>query len=594
MDNIYVVITLALLLGFLILKEIGRKNKSNLFFRIAASVFAILSLIFIALPISYNRTISTDNGNIAVLLTEGYHQDSLDKWKGVSLYSTDLDITKKDKKVQYIPDIDYFLASKPDYQTLHILGYGLESNEIKSLKNKNLIFHPSALENGVSSISWPGKIRSGEQLLVQGRYNNTTGSEVKLILEGLGTNLDSVIIRKETWNDFELKCIPKHLDKAVYSLLAIADNDTLSREELPVLVKESETMRVLILASSPDFENKFLKNWLSEQGYSVSLRTTISTEKYSTEFLNSRKNDLNRINTTLLNDFDILIGDMSELSRLSNTENQAVQNQINNGMGLIIKADAAEPGNGFYRNAFILQESRKVIPKSIKLSWEGHSAIKTVLQGGNSIEILAQTGTQSLVKNESGDILTNSKLSGKGRMLLTVINDSYTWILGNNMEDYASFWSYILEKAGRKKETSESFVINSFPVINSKTGIEFQSETSVTPGIQVNKESIPFKQHPVMSFLKTGLFWPAQPGWQSIQSGSADTNWFFVFKENAWNVVKASEKLINTRNFIEQSEEKITSEKEATEVYEDTVPSIWFYILFLLCCTYLWLEVKLS
>jgi hypothetical protein len=594
MDKIYIVITLALLLGFILYKEIGRKNKSNLSFRIAASVFAILSLLFIALPISFNRTISTDNSNIAILLTEGYHQDSLDKWKSVSLFSTDIEITKKDKKVQYIPDIDYFLASRPDYQTLHILGYGLESNEIKSLKTKNLIFHPSALENGVNSISWPGKIHSGEQLLVQGRYNNTTGSEVKLILQGLGTNLDSVIIRKETWNDFELKCIPKHLDKAVYSLLTIVDNDTLSREELPVLVKERETLRVLILASSPDFENKFLKNWLSEQGYRVSIRTTISSAKYSTEFLNSRKNDLNRINTTLLNDFDILIGDMSELSHLSSTENQAVQNQVNNGMGLIIKADAAEPGNGFYRKAFILRESKKVIPKTIKLSWEGHSAIKTVLQGGNSIEIIAQYGTQSLVKNASGDILLNSKLSGKGRMLLTIINDSFTWILGNNMEDYSSFWSYILEKAGRKKENVESFAIDNLPVINKKTGIEFQSETGTIPGIQINKESITFKQHPVMSFLQTGLFWPAHPGWQSIQSESADTNWFYVFDKNAWNVVKASEKLKNTRIFIKRSEEKITSEKEAIEVYEDTVPSIWFYILFLLCCTYLWLEVKLS
>lgn len=594
MDNIYTIILLSLLLGFIIFKEIRRKNKLNLILRIAASVFAILALLFIALPISYNRTVSTDNSNIAILLTEGYHQDSLAKWKGASLFSTDIEVTEKDKKVQYIPDIDYFLASKPDYQTLHIMGYGLESNEIKSLKTKNLIFHPSALENGVNSISWSGKIRSGEQLLVQGQYNNTTGSEVKLILQGLGTNLDSVIIRKETWNNFELKCIPKHLDKAVYSLLAIADDDTLSREDLPVLVKERETLRVLILASSPDFENKFLKNWLSEQGYSVSVRTTISTAKYSTEFLNNRKNDLNRINTTLLNDFDILIGDMSELSRLSSTENQAVQNQVNNGMGLIIKADAAEPGNGFYRNAFILRENKKVIPKTIKLIWQGHSATKTDIQGGNSIEIIAQSGTQSLIKNENGDILLNSKLSGKGRILLTVINDSYTWILGNNINDYSSFWAYILEKAGRKKENVESFAIDNLPVINKKTGIEFQSETGTIPGIQINKESITFKQHPVMSFLQTGLFWPSQPGWQSIQSESADTNWFYVFDKNAWKVVKASEKLKNTRIFIERSEEKITSENGALEVYEDSVPSIWFYILFLLCCTYLWLEVKLS
>lgn len=591
---IYSIITLALLLGFIVFKEIGRKNKSNLIFRIAASVLAILSLFFIALPIRYDRKVSTGNGNTAVLLTEGYHKDSLTAWKDVSLFSTDREITEKDKKVNYIPDIAYFLKSNPDYQTLHILGYGLESDELKSLKTKNLIFHPSALADGISSISWPGKIRSGEQLLVQGRYNNTTGTGVKLILQGLGTNLDSAIIGKETLGIFELSCIPKHLDKAVYSLIALADNDTISIEELPVLVKERESLRILILASSPDFENKFLKNWLSGQEYSVSVRTTISTNKYSTEFLNSRKNDLKRINTSLLNNFDILIGDMNELSRLSSTENQAVQNQVNNGMGLIIKADAAEPGNGFYRNVFTIRENRKVIPKTLKLNWEDHSATKTVLQGSNSIEILAQAGTQSLVKNESGDILTNSKLSGKGRILLTVINDSYTWMLGNNVEDYSSFWTYILEKAARKKEYSESFAINSLPVINKKTGIEFQRETGTIPDIQINTERIAFMQHPVLSFQQTGSFWPAQTGWQSLQSENTDTNWFYVFDEKAWKGVKASEKLKNTKVSIERSEENITTEKGAIQVYEDTISPIWFYILFLLCCTYLWLEVKLS
>lgn len=594
MDKIYSIIILALLLGFIVFKEIGRQNKSNLIFRIAASVLAILSLFFIALPIRYDRKVSTGNGNTAVLLTEGYHKDSLAVWKNVSLFSTDREITEKDKKVNYIPDIAYFLSSNPDYQTLHILGYGLESDELKSLKTKNLIFHPSALADGIRSISWPGKIRSGEQLLVQGRYNNTTGTEVKLILQGLGTNLDSTIIGKETLDIFELSCIPKHLDKAVYSLIALADKDTISREELPVLVKERESLRILILASSPDFENKFLKNWLSGQEYSVSVRTTISTNKYSTEFLNSSKNDLKRINTSLLNNFDILIGDMSELSRLSSTENQAVQNQVNNGMGLIIKADAAEPGNGFYRKAFTIRENKKLIPKTLKLSWEGYSATKTVLQGSNSIEILAQAGTQSLVKNESGDILTNSKLSGKGRILLTVINDSYTWMLGNNVEDYSSFWTYILEKAARKKEYSESFAINSLPVINKKTGIEFQRETGTIPDIQIGEEGIAFKQHPVLRFQQAGSFWPAQPGWQSLQSESTDTNWFYVFDEKSWKGVKVSEKLKNTQISVERSEENITTEKGAIQVYEDTISPIWFYILFLLCCTYLWLEVKLS
>jgi hypothetical protein len=594
MDKIYSIIFLALLLSFLIFKEIGRKNKSNLIFRLSASILAIVSLLFILFPLKYDRKVSLSNSTIAILLTDGYSKDSLEKYKGASLFSTDLAITKKDNKVQYIHNIAYFLTSKPDYQTLHIFGYGLESDELKSLKNKDLIFHPTALKNGVSSISWPEKIRSGEQLLVQGKYNNTSRPEVKLILQGLGTNLDSVTIRKDTWNNFELKCIPKHLDKAVYSLIALADKDTLSREKLPVIVKERESMRILILASAPDFENKFLKNWLAQQGYSLSVRTSISTAKYNTEFLNSRKNDLNRINTTLLNDFDILIGDMSELSRLSKLENQAVQNQVNQGMGLIIKADASESGNGFYRKAFPIRENKQAIPKTIKLTWEGHSALKAILQGSSSIEILAQAGTQSLVKNERGNILTNSKLFGQGKILMTVITDSYTWMLGNQEEDYSSLWSYILQKAARKKENTESLAVHFLPVINKDTGIEIQTETGNISRFQIKGKRIALKQHSLMSFQETGSFWAAESGWQSFQFENTDSNWFYVFDEKAWTVVKASEKLKNTQNFIEQSAKKITTGNEAVQVYEDTIHPIWFYILFILCCTYLWLEVKLS
>ena len=109
MDKIYCIVFLALLLSFLIFKELGRKNKSNLRFRLTASVLAIISLVFILYPIKYDRKVSLSNSTIAILLTEGYSKDSLDKWKGATLFSTNKAITEKDNEVQYINDITYFL-----------------------------------------------------------------------------------------------------------------------------------------------------------------------------------------------------------------------------------------------------------------------------------------------------------------------------------------------------------------------------------------------------------------------------------------------------------------------------------------------------
>lgn len=585
MDQIYIFIALALLLAFILFKEIKRENKSNRILRILASIFAIIALFFIASPIKYERQISGKETNSAVLLTEGYHKDSLDSWKGRAIFTTEKEIAEKNKNVKHIGDINAFLSSNPKFEVFHIYGYGLENHEFESLKDKNLIFHPSILADGISSINWSKKIRSGEELLIQGSYSNLEKREIKLVLQGMGTNLDSVIIEKES-TSFELKCIPKHLDKAVYSLIALANGDTLAKEDLPILVKAKEPMRILILAASPDFEHKFLKNWLSEQGFSLAIRTTISTNKFNSEFLNGSKIDLTRINSTLLNDFDVLIGDIQELARLSNAESQALQNQVNLGMGLIIKTNAIESGSGFYKKAFSLQENKKVIPKTMNLTWNGQEATKNILQGSTLLSIMPQSGTQSLVKNESGDILISSKLLGKGRIVLSLINDSYTWVLGNQLNDYSSFWTYILQKAGKKKESSVNYILPQIPILDQE--LQLSSDSS---RLNINDDQIALIQDPVLQFEQRGNWWPKNIGWQSIDN---EQEWIYVFDKSAWRGVRAAEKIKNTKKRWMLEKKESIEEKFANSIYEDQISAIWFYILFLLCCTYLWLEEKLS
>jgi hypothetical protein len=585
MDQIYIFIALALLLAFILFKEIKRENKSNRILRILASIFAIIALFFIASPIKYEREVSGKETNSAVLLTEGYHKDSLASWKGRAIFTTEKEIAEKNKNVKHIGDINSFLSSNPKFEVFHIYGYGLENHEFESLRGKNLIFHPSILADGISSINWSNKIRSGEELLIQGSYNNLEKREIKLVLQGMGTNLDSVIIEKES-TSFELKCIPKHLDKAVYSLIALANGDTLAKEDLPILVKAKEPMRILILAASPDFEHKFVKNWLSEQGFSLAIRTTISTNKFNSEFLNGSKIDLTRINSTLLNDFDVLIGDIQELARLNNAESQALQNQVNLGMGLIIKTNAIESGSGFYKKAFSLQENKKVIPKTMNLTWNGQEATKNILQGSTLLSIMPQSGTQSLVKNESGDILISSKLLGKGRIVLSLINDTYTWVLGNQLNDYFSFWTYILQKAGKKKERSVNYILPQIPIINKELQLSSDSLK-----LNINNDQLALIQDPVLQFEHRGSWWPEKTGWQSIDN---EQEWIYVFDKSAWKGVRAAEKIKNTKKRWMLEKKESIEEKFANSSYEDQISAIWFYILFLLCCTYLWLEEKLS
>ena len=55
MNSSYIIISALFLLGFLVLKEIRRKNKTNLILRVTAVCFAVIALILIAIPITYKK-----------------------------------------------------------------------------------------------------------------------------------------------------------------------------------------------------------------------------------------------------------------------------------------------------------------------------------------------------------------------------------------------------------------------------------------------------------------------------------------------------------------------------------------------------------
>jgi hypothetical protein len=102
-------------------------------------------------------------------------------------------------------------------------------------------------------------LTAGDRFKVQGTFNNTLSNDVKLVLKGLNTNLDSIVVPKNTFNEFELTTIPKHLDRSVYYVVALNGKDKLETGDIPLEVIQPKKLRVLMLASSPDFELKFLK-----------------------------------------------------------------------------------------------------------------------------------------------------------------------------------------------------------------------------------------------------------------------------------------------------------------------------------------------
>lgn len=287
---------------FLVIKEVRRVDKSRLLWRLLANILMSISFTLLIIPISYSIKKRELAGEL-------------------NLYT---------EKANHFADLNYHLKAHPEIKKINVYGFGLSDEELEGLKDYHLSFHPPAVPSGIISASWQKKIKASAQLTVQGIYNNSTSKAVKLKLFGLGTNLDSVTIKPDSKLNFSLSNLPKQIGKAVFKIIALQNKDTLSAEPVPFEVERKQPISVLILASSPDFEYKFLKKWLFENQFSVAFRSQISKNKYSSEFLNRDIVNLNQINQTLLKNIDLVIADESELS-------PEIYSAINNGMGLIVR-----------------------------------------------------------------------------------------------------------------------------------------------------------------------------------------------------------------------------------------------------------------
>ena len=229
--NVLVISLSFLLLVFLLWKELKRTNRFSLSARLITTLISVLSMACIALPLTITRRLSSAGINSAVLLTDGYFKDSLQKFlqanPGKKIFTLDKNI--KTYNATYIPDLSLLSEDSSNISSIHVFGYGLNKYDLDLLNDLPVTFHPAAIQNRITSIDWNTKLTSGDKLVVQGSFNNITSDPVKIILNGFDTNLDSVMLPANRSSNFELSAFPRHIDKAVYSITTLKAGDTLEK-----------------------------------------------------------------------------------------------------------------------------------------------------------------------------------------------------------------------------------------------------------------------------------------------------------------------------------------------------------------------------
>lgn len=592
----YIVILLCLLiLAFMLYKEFSRAKKVRLVFRILASILVVFALAFLWFPLKYKSSQAIKQNEL-ILFTEGVNLDSLKAEKAI-FYTSDSAVLKefKSNRIKFLPSLTYHLAAHKNINSIKIFGDGLSADDLENLKSYQVNYQKSAFPNGFQSCNWPTEIYSGEDLVVQGTYQNSASKKVKLVLKGLGTNLDSVTIEPEKTAEFNLKIAPKQIGKSVYQLLSINGKDTLQQENIAFKVLEKQALKFLILASTPSFEYKFLKNWLYENGYAVVFRSQISKDIYSFDYLNTPKVEIKQITTQNLKDFDVLIADDGALANLNTSEIGVIQNQVSiNGLGLLIRTLEAKSLSKFSKGfAFAEFKNQKI--EQLKLKSQKESFVFSPLQTKQEFYLRENSTLKTLINDDSKHILVGKKINGNGQVVLNTVLSTFQWILNGKTNDYSKFWSGLISQTVKPKEKPYQLAISPiFAAQGSLLTLNLSQNENRIPQLNIGETNLKPLQNKVLPYQWQTQYFPNHSGWNQLVINQKDSVDFYVNKPDAWHSIKQLSKIKATANFVKAQKQNELSDKLISNQEEKEISKWWFLLLFLVGAGYLWYEERMA
>lgn len=581
--NMIVISMGVILLVFICRKEFIRVNKARLAWRMVASVIAVVCLVCMGLPITFIPS-GIQSGNEAIVLTEGADEDSIQQFNKA----------QKQKLVVYQMD-DLLQGQHMKYDSLHVFGYGFSDDELQMLRGSKLVFHPTKITSGITAIDWNRNIEKGKFFLLQGTYTNQSSFPIVLVLNGFNTILDSFTVAPKKEMDFRLHTIPKQNGKAVYTLLALHGKDTLEKEPIPIEIISPSPVKILILAASPDFENRFVKDWLSQNGYAVVAKTAISANKFDKTFLNTGSVSLDRVTSNLLDSFDVLLSDETALLSLSKPEQENIYNQVaRKGMGMIIRSDTIHSSKEWFTGPYQLYTSQGKQPTHLSIHLMNDEVHHAVLPVEQPLFIRYKSGMQPLATDSAGNIMVGMIAEGSGKIAVTTLSNTYNWLLAGNAADYYSFWSTLLQKTARQKipETSVE-TLSLLPVVQQPVSILSGTNSYATPSLEISGKKIALAQNENLPDHWYGKYWPIKPGWQpGVNVHGINNNWY-VYDKHDWKYVTAQKKIRATKQYAQNPDNSSKNERIERNGSSVPVSLAYFFLPFIICCGFLWMERKI-
>lgn len=554
-------------------KEKAHYGHSKFILHLGVSLAAISSLVLIALQPQIPVKQDTQ---VAVLLTDGYDQAQLDSLKKIN---QTLEVSPY-KIGEAIFDPDRLPSS------VFILGHGIRAFDYWQLATTPTRYLGGKELKGVTQLNYDTYQTKGSRIQFNGTYTNPNKNH-KLLLEGPGgTPLDSVILKEEPSQLFE---VSTDLSITGNFRFHLVEKDSLgmvlSKDVLPLTIIEKSPLKILVLNGFPTFESKYLKNYLAEAGHQVVVKNQLTTARYKYEYFNMTSRPIIDITTEKLDFFDLLIIDTKSLKELSNRQIRTLRSAVSElGLGILIQAD----DNYFSGKKPIA--SFQFDPEKGKdatiTAYPKQNIKKAPYQFKNNFSLQTIHGSDA-------KIWSAYERLGAGRVGSTVFQNTFELILNGHAKTYHHFWSEMIEKMSKRKTPSVQWSTNRH-VAYLDQAFKFELRTAIPkPNLESSEGySIPLQRDLYVKSLWKGQVYPRDIGWkqQYLSQDSMAVFQYYVTDDSQWKTITNFHTIKgNQIHFNDDTIHSVPAPREALK----PVNPLWFFLIFILCSGYLWLAPKL-
>lgn len=573
--------------AILIFRSYRRTNTRWLWARISLLCLALIALLLAALQPAY---LTSKNPKAIILQTNNASAKVIDS---LSKVFPDVELISSKN------NLGALLAQRPEIQDLHIVGDGLRSEDLESIKQQSTYFYLNEAPEGFVQFHYTRSLKVGQDFELAGQYHLPSDQSVKLYLQSPQGKKELTDCLKSGLCDFQAAFEVKEAGRFLFQIIAEdANSSEIAKASFPVIIEPSMELKVLIINHAPNFETKYLKNWLADEGYPIAVRSAISREKYRTEFWNIQNLNLSRISQNLLQQFDLLIVQPAALENLSTTEQRNIRLAIEQGLGLCLMSPTA-PKDWKFSNTM-----KRFLDFPIKTGASNYTFNAT----NNSIElnkppvaIEDQLGVSALLRSESGQIVAAYQLKDAGKIALHLVPETYQLILGSQTKVYQRIWTDVLKKIARQASYPVQWQVKNelLTQFNFPLSIQLSYQGDLPTGqffYPPDSLMIPFgfQQNPFNPSEWKATIWPNNTGWHqlSLQEVLAPQYWFYVPEAADWQSLRIHQQLVENKQWA--LEHPVKAQNLANDLMSSqAIPLYYFYILFLVAAGALWLEEKL-